>query len=46
MFDVFEAYVQNHTPGAFRLLWCCGPRNGYITTVAITRIREEGVVGC
>ncbi len=33
---VFEAYVQNRTPGAYRLFWCYGPDQGQITIIAIT----------
>jgi hypothetical protein len=33
---VFEAYMQNRTPGAFRLFWCYGPEKGEITIIAIT----------
>ena len=33
---VFEAYVQNRTPGAYRVFWCYGPQKGGITIVAIT----------
>lgn len=33
---VFEAYVQNRTPGAYRLFWCYGPASGQITILAIT----------
>lgn len=33
---VFEAYVQNRTPGAYRLFWCYGPGKGEITIIAIT----------
>jgi hypothetical protein len=33
---VFEAYVQNRTPGAYRLFWCYGPKKGDITIIAIT----------
>jgi hypothetical protein len=35
---VFEAYVQNRTPGAYRLFWCYGPAppTGEITIIAIT----------
>ena len=33
---VFEAYVQNRTPGAYRLFWCYGPEAGEITIIAIT----------
>ena len=33
---VFEAYVQNRTPGAYRVFWCYGPGKGQITIIAIT----------
>jgi hypothetical protein len=33
---VFEAYVQNRTPGAYRVFWCYGPASGEITILAIT----------
>ncbi len=33
---VFEAYIQNRTPGAYRLFWCYGPENAQITIIAIT----------
>lgn len=33
---VFEAYVQNRTPGAWRLFWCYGPGDGELTIIAIT----------
>ncbi len=33
---VFEAYIQQHTPGAYRLFWCYGPRPGQVTIIAIT----------
>lgn len=33
---VFEAYAQNRTPGAYRVFWCYGPKNGEITLIAIT----------
>lgn len=33
---VFEAYVQNRTPGACRLFWCYGPNQREITILAIT----------
>jgi hypothetical protein len=33
---VFEAYVQNRTPGAYRLFWCYGPGKNEITIIAIT----------
>jgi hypothetical protein len=34
--DVFEAYAQNRTPGAYRVFWCYGPKPGHITNLAIT----------
>lgn len=33
---VFEAYVQQHTPAAYRLFWCYGPQKGHLTVIAIT----------
>jgi len=33
---VFEAYVQQNTPGAYRLFWCYGPEKDQITIIAIT----------
>jgi len=33
---VFEAYVQQHTPGAYRIFWCYGPGKRQITVIAIT----------
>jgi hypothetical protein len=33
---VFEAYVQQKTPGAYRLFWCYGPGKDQITIIAIT----------
>jgi plasmid stabilization system protein ParE len=33
---VFEAYVQQQTPGAYRVFWYYGPEKGMITIVAIT----------
>ena len=32
---VFEAYAQQHTPGAVRILWCYGPERRQITILAI-----------
>ena len=32
----FEAYVQNRTPGAYRVFWCYGPTKREITIIAIT----------
>ena len=33
---VFEAYVQNRTPGAYRIFWCYGPNKKQITILDIT----------
>lgn len=33
---VWEAYVQNRTPAAYRLFWCYGPKTGQLTILAIT----------
>lgn len=35
---LFEAYAQNHTPGAFRIFWCYAPKpaRDTILIVAIT----------
>ena len=33
---VFEAYIQNNTPGAYRVFWCYGPNQTDITIIAIT----------
>mgnify|MGYP000237279487 CR=1 FL=1 len=33
---VFEAYIQNRTPGAYRIFWCYGPEKNEITIIAIT----------
>ncbi|HUQ68276.1 MAG TPA: hypothetical protein VM165_02065 [Planctomycetaceae bacterium] len=33
---VWEAYVQNKTPGAYRVFWCYGPDKGVITILTIT----------
>ncbi len=34
--DVFEAYAENLTPGAYRVFWHYGPAKGQITILAIT----------
>ena len=34
--DVFEAYAENNTPGAYRIFWHYGPGKNVITIVAIT----------
>lgn len=33
---VWEAYVENNTPGAWRVFWPYGPEKDAITSVAIT----------
>ena len=33
---VFEAYVENRTPGAFRVFWHYGPDQRILTILAIT----------
>jgi hypothetical protein len=33
---IWESYVENHTPGAYRVFWHYGPDDGEITIVAIT----------
>jgi hypothetical protein len=33
---VFEAYVQNKTPAAYRIFWCYGPNKKQITIISIT----------
>ena len=33
---VFEAYIQQHTPAAYRLFWCYGPGKDQLTVIAIT----------
>lgn len=34
--DIFEAYAENNTPGAYRIFWFYGPDSSMITIVAIT----------
>jgi hypothetical protein len=34
--EVFEAYVENRTPGAYRVFWCYGPERDELTILAIT----------
>lgn len=34
--EVFEAYAQNKTPGAYRVFWVYGPEKKVITILAIT----------
>lgn len=33
---VWEAYVQNKAPSAYRIFWCFGPEKQQITILAIT----------
>lgn len=33
--DVWDSYVENHTPSAWRLYWHYGPASGEITVVTI-----------
>lgn len=33
--DVFESYVQNNTPGAWRIFWAYGPDKGEITIMSV-----------
>jgi hypothetical protein len=33
---VFEAYAEQNTPGAYRLIWYYGPDRGKITIFVIT----------
>lgn len=34
--DLWESYVENKTPAAWRVFWCYGPGANEITIVAIT----------
>ncbi len=34
--EIFEAYAENNTPGAYRIFWHYGPDNNVITIIAIT----------
>ncbi|HZT40694.1 MAG TPA: hypothetical protein VFA07_00825 [Chthonomonadaceae bacterium] len=34
--DIWESYVENNTPGAWRVFWYYGPESGTITVFAIT----------
>ncbi|MEI8390511.1 MAG: hypothetical protein WCG23_11595 [bacterium] len=35
--ETFQSYVENKTPGAFRIFWCYGPDKSEITIFAITQ---------
>ena len=34
--DVWESYIQNHTPGAWRIFWHYGPEKNMLTVLMIT----------
>lgn len=34
--EIFEAYAENQTPGAYRIFWFYGPEKKHITIIAIT----------
>ncbi len=34
--DVFQSYLENKTPGAYRIFWYYGPEENQITILAIT----------
>ncbi len=34
--DIFEAYAENNTPGAYRIFWHYGPSKKEITIISIT----------
>lgn len=34
--EIFEAYAENNTAGAYRVFWHYGPENKQITIIAIT----------
>lgn len=34
--EVWESYVENNTPAAWRVFWCYGPEKSEITIIAIT----------
>ena len=33
---IWESYVENRTPGAYRVFWHYGPESGEITVIAVT----------
>ena len=33
--DVWDSYVENHTPSAWRIFWHYGPGSGTITIITI-----------
>lgn len=34
--EIFEAYAENNTPGAYRIFWHYGPKKDELTIIAIT----------
>ncbi len=34
--EIFEAYAENNTPGAYRIFWHYGPNKNVITVITIT----------
>jgi hypothetical protein len=32
---LFEAYIENNTPNAHRIIWCYGPEQGAITVINV-----------
>jgi len=34
--DVFQSYIENKTPGAYRIFWHYGPDTNTITILAVT----------
>lgn len=34
--EIFQSYVENRTPGAFRIFWVYGPDENVITIISIT----------
>ena len=33
--ETWESYIENHTPNAWRVFWCYGPKTGMIHVFAI-----------
>ncbi|MDR1152494.1 MAG: hypothetical protein LBK72_08495 [Bifidobacteriaceae bacterium] len=33
--EIWESYVENRTPAAWRVFWCYGPRAGDITMITV-----------
>jgi len=34
--DIFQSYIENRTPGAYRVFWHYGPDKNVITILAVT----------